>query len=427
MTSITHRSETPHYRGYFNLLGTKDGQTELDRASKRVLPLRFRESLRFWASIVSVYGAKDKTRVILETENKVVQFRKIYVLSRFPFMSKSANRKTAYKSLHFAFGLTRFGKHNRVKIIYPRTAAETETSVLELVSVAETAYIASFEETVSKINGLLEHPNPDMDVIANLFVRLSSYEDRPGAEIEILKAKVILDVCATSNHKRAFRNLEALSGLLDEADFSVFSRKLAKISSPLALGRHGYYPSFADLDLDEVETQLTKLISDIEKCGVAVFINSGTLLGYIRDGRPIVRDDDFDLASIIPGSSFEEICGNWKNFKSAISEDYAIIDKGSFIAIRLEIGIQVDIFSAWILSGKLFVYPYCHGDCLSDVAVPVRRFSVRSSELPIPNNPDILLDVNYAGNWRSPDPYWRFNWNRANKRFKKELRCLKGR
>ncbi|MGA1179751.1 MAG: hypothetical protein ACO3U1_03990 [Marivivens sp.] len=427
MTSIANRSEAPHYRGYFSLFGTKNGQTELDRASKRILPFRFREAPRFWFSIVSVYGARENTRVILETENKVVQFQKVYALGRFPFVSKSANKNSAYKSLHFAFGLTRFGVHNRVKIIYPRTVAESQTNVLELVSVAETAYIEKFEETLSQIDDLLENPNPDIDVIATLFVRLGLYEDRPGAQIEILKAKVILDVCATSNHKRAFRNLEVLSGLLDEADFSLFSRKLAKISSPLALGRHGYYPSFADLDLNKVEAQLTRLISDIEKCGVEVFINSGTLLGYIRDGRPIVRDDDFDLASIIPGSTFEEICENWRDFKSAISEEYAIIDKGSFIAIRLEIGIQVDIFSAWILSGKLFVYPYCYGDCLSDVAVPVRRFSVRSSELPIPNNPDVLLDVNYAGNWRSPDPYWRFNWNRANKRFKKELRSLKGR
>ena len=427
MTSITNIYETPHYRGYFSLLGTKNGQTELDRASKRILAFRFKKEPRFWVSIISVYGARENTRVILETEKKAIQYRKIYALGRFPFASKKANKISAYKSLHFAFGLTRFGIHNRVKIIYPRTAAETQTSVLELVSVADTAFIPNFEETLSQVNDLLENPNPDIDLIANLFVRLSSYEDRPGAQIEILKAKVILDVCATSNHKRAFRNLEVLSGLLDEADFSVFSRKLAKISAPLALGRHGYYPSFADLDLDKVEVQLTRLISHIEKCHVEVFINSGTLLGYIRDGRPIVRDDDFDLASIIPGSTFEEICKNWKVFKSEISEDYAIIDKGSFIAIRLEIGIQVDIFPAWILSGKLFVYPYCYGDCLSDVALPVRSFSVRSSELPIPNNPDVLLDVNYAGNWRSPDPYWRFNWSRAKKQFKKELRSLKGR
>ena len=368
------------------------------------------------------------TSVWLQNSERRMTFRRIFVRSKFPFLTLNSQRSNVYKSLHFGFGYDNFGDSSEIYIRHDQSGMPITTIGLEVVSATEIGRNTGSNDIENEARRFAsDSAGASRMKYATLMLALNGLERREGPSGELLRARIMLNVALLANHKRSFQNLEDLSALTDQDSLDKFTRELAELNRPLTLGSHGYYPSFAELDLIQVENDLSLLFDVIDRFGARGFINSGTLLGYYRDGGPIPKDDDFDVAVIINGNDIEEISDNWRTFKKNLGREYSVVDKGSFVAIQIGIGVQVDVFAGWILNGRLFVYPYCYGDVPASAALPVSYLKVRDQELPIPHDPELILYTNYSDSWKVPDPFWRFDWSRAKKRFRRELRDLKGR
>lgn len=184
-----------------------------------------------------------------------------------------------------------------------------------------------------------------------------------------------------------------------------------------------FHRAFHEMDHDEVWSVVGDSIAQLQDLGFEVFLNSGTLLGVVRDGKLIPHDDDVDLALVFEADSQTEAAQKWREITDLLlSKDLLSSRKPRNPAMRkLKANgpCNIDLFPAWRQpdpdGDKLFVYPYCCGDLNADHVLPTQRCPITG--LPIPQNAPDLLAANYGEGWRTPDPSYSFPWNWANKRF----------
>jgi|TARA_B110000967_G_C18881091_1_gene561095 hypothetical protein len=138
----------------------------------------------------------------------------------------------------------------------------------------------------------------------------------------------------------------------DTQSVQAFHKQRLSITYRLAPGRHGFNPSFQNLDLAQVEAELHALVSDLADLDVQPFLNGSTLLRYFGDGHPIPHDDDFDLGILVKGDTENEAAKNGRRFVKEVGEKVHIIDKGTLVALKLSNGVEVDLFACWTVDGN---------------------------------------------------------------------------
>jgi hypothetical protein len=411
-----------HYRGL--LLQRSEGwhARYMDVGSKRFLSLSINPSWKLYIVCLFVYGTQKDQTVAIQTKDKGARsLRSIYVKGRFPFIGlRSA--KGSYKRLYFKAG---FGSVQRLLIKTP----SLEKEILVCAEISKDELLRSFSDIARALDKIQTELRLRDEYNLALLERSILTLD-PVLQTQTSRKLLVELYCIyLCNHRNAHKLLgswtaeEEERGCLDEG--SEFRQKLDKLTFPLALGRHGFNPSFKNLDLDAVESELHALMQELTNFDVQPFLNSGTLLGYYRDGCPIPHDDDFDLGVLIKGDSEDEVAKHWHDFVHKVSAKYNIINKGSFLALKMTNGVQVDIFCAWTLAGNSFIHPYCWADVSEQCLLPLKDFPIRGRIFKVPCDPESILSVNYGKNWRVPDPFWRFDYRYSKRRFGAFLKKLK--
>lgn len=149
------------------------------------------------------------------------------------------------------------------------------------------------------------------------------------------------------------------------------------------------------------------------------FLNSGTLLGAVREGRFIDHDDDVDIAVLMSAASAEEAARQWFDGIATLTAR-GVVEKrerrnpGMF-KLNSTSGVNIDVFPAWIKEGRLYLYPHTSGELSVDDLLPLS--ACKTTGLPIPRNAEAMLEVNYGPGWRQPDPGFAFPWAAANRKF----------
>ncbi len=413
-----------HHRGAYITRNRGWLWSYIDVGSRRFISVPKRASKRFFAAILFVYGADKQTEVTLtNADGSAQKMRRVFIRGTFPYMTLRADAG-GYKSMFFKLG---FGAHSRMTV---KTVDGTD-DVLNIRAVGDADLIPTLGDITDQIASLRdEGAKLTLDGFGTLERSLLTLKSQnPEIEHDVDKALIELYCIFHRNHRTAHKLLGQWTDVEKEAgrgdEVSAFVDDLQTITFPLALGRHGFNPSFKNLDLDQVESELHALMETLKALDVQPFLNSGTLLGYFRDGRPIPHDDDFDLGILVNGDTEEEVAKNWRAFVKAVSQKVGIIDKGSFVALKLSNGVQVDLFASWIIDGKVYVHPYCWADVSADAMLPMGTLEIRGREFAAPADPNAVLAVNYGDNWRVPDPYWRFDYRKSKKRFGAMLKKLK--
>lgn len=411
-----------HYRGAFATFNKGWHALYMDVGSKRFLSVPKRKNHPFFLAALFIYSANTETNVCVEEiGGRSRALWRVAIKSKFPYIGLGTNAE-GYKTLFVKAG---FGRISSLKI----EAAGDTTQALNINEVPDEDLITTLEDIAVQIKVLrTQKKSPDTDVFARFersLLTLKSNETEHDVQALLIELYCIF----RRNHRRAHKLLglwadkEKQSG--NDNAIKAFKDKLDTITFPLALGRHGFNPSFKNLNLVQVEHELHDLMTDLETMDVQPFLNSGTLLGYFRDGCPIPHDDDFDLGIHIRGKTEDEVAQNWRCFVSKVSKKYAIINKGSFVALKMSNGVQVDLFACWTLNDQLFVHPYCWADVRASSLIPMGVLSIRGHDFRVPADPEAVLSVNYGINWRVPDPFWRFDYRKSKRRFKGVLKKLK--
>lgn len=216
------------------------------------------------------------------------------------------------------------------------------------------------------------------------------------------------------NHHKTQGTLETFRAFFDDLD--------AKMA-PRALGPHSYSMPLKSVDQAGVMQGLAHILAAIEAKGYPVFINSGTLLGFHRDGKMIAHDDDVDFAVYYGEGDAKTVARRQLELFQALRQEVPIEFKalGAFLGFHLPDHPGVDLFPAWSDGGRFYVYPYLHGDLSSEDVLPLASHDWLSTSIKTPRNIEAVLVQNYGQGWAKPDPGWRFDWTRSRRRFETYL------
>lgn len=187
------------------------------------------------------------------------------------------------------------------------------------------------------------------------------------------------------------------------------------------LTSHGYQKqNFSDMDHAPIWGRVGEHIGFLKQQGYQVFLNSGTLLGVVRDGRLIDHDDDVDLAVILRADSAEAAVAEWAALRAALKAEGRLaedeMESNAILKLTGADGVAFDLFPAWFEGDAFFVYPHSHGDLTRQDVLPLSPCA-HSGHM-IPADPARMLANNYGSGWQSPDPYFKFPWNAARKKFR---------
>lgn len=240
---------------------------------------------------------------------------------------------------------------------------------------------------------------------------------------EWLEARIMLQVINRSGIKRVRRNIANYrSRCIAEGSFERFQALQGRINDylhPHVITNHGYAIPFAHADHDEIWAHVDGLIEGIESLGYEAFLNSGTLLGVVREGGFLPHDDDVDLAVMLKSQGLTACSLEWqalffKLYRAGLLSDEQS-DNPLIYKLVTKSGIMVDLFPMWIEKGRVFIYPHTYGELSRCDVLPFRRCAVSGQKLPA--QPEKMLAVNYGENWHAPDPTHRFDWAGQNEKF----------
>ncbi len=133
---------------------------------------------------------------------------------------------------------------------------------------------------------------------------------------EYIEARVLISSKLKIMPTRTVKAMIKLRGLRsinnDSAKFVAFERNLSSLLNGVNLSHHGFASGFGALDSqDSIWDHIRQLSVELEKEGLSVFINSGTLLGYVRSKKLIEYDDDIDLAVVLSANTLPEVVAEW--------------------------------------------------------------------------------------------------------------------
>jgi hypothetical protein len=224
--------------------------------------------------------------------------------------------------------------------------------------------------------------------------------------------------------KRPARTLKQLRRMRDRRgeQFGDFWGEARRALAPYALGPHGYQLALGSRDEAVVWREVSAVMSAMRELGHQTFVNSGTLLGLVREGTVIADDDDVDLAVLLDSSSVRDVAEEWTALRVRLGEvgllkpGFDILSK-HHCKVAVHGGVNVDLFPAWISDDRVFVWPHTYGDLPAASLLPLEQREVEGFSVTLPRDPEPMLEINYGPCWRTPDPTFRFDWAGAKARF----------
>jgi len=278
----------------------------------------------------------------------------------------------------------------------------------------------------------LFHPRPefDRDRYTKELVSLAPVpQDQMAADF--LEADILLKLGAGGRPRRAQKSLYRLYKAQVAANglpaFETFAALLREIETRGHSLEGLYFPqAFLSMNHDSIWADVRKVLGEVSAVIGPLFLNSGTLLGVVRDKSFIAHDDDVDLAVILEAEGAESAARAWQEARIKL-------DQAGLLAVRqgpnpgaaklISGGVyNIDLFPGWIEQGRVYVYPHTCGDLPDTALLPLATCDV--TDLPIPADAEAMLAVNYGRGWREPDPGYAFPWTRANRRFAAFLTAL---
>ena len=208
--------------------------------------------------------------------------------------------------------------------------------------------------------------------------------------------------------------------------FDAFFAQVSEILHPLTLNQHGFNRALACLDRTALAAELKEFSALITDWGYDHFINSGTLLGAVREGDFIGHDDDVDFGVFINGTSATERIDAVMLLREKLIQAYPgcftrISYQGPMVSITLPSGMCVDLFASWIEDDKVYVWPHTYGELSRADVYPMSQHKLSGVDFPAPRDSDKMLNINYGGDWRIPDPNFAFSWRAAAEKFGIEI------
>ncbi len=176
----------------------------------------------------------------------------------------------------------------------------------------------------------------------------------------------------------------------------------------------------------------------LEDVGVLSFVDCGSLLGLMREGRLLRHDVDLDMGVVLDESCREArsrvrraLLLNGFRLKTEFALDDQVVEEGYYRdKIKLDVFYyrregENSVSSAFYRDPeKTYI-----GDALDTVefvhtrVVATDIITVQGERLHVPHDPENWLSEKYGKTWRIPDRKWIF-WKGPNARYAPEKHCV---
>lgn len=244
------------------------------------------------------------------------------------------------------------------------------------------------------------------------------------------EASVLVDLAFRKRPGRSRTQLRRMRARRGEA-FAELWAECARVLAPYTLGPHGYDVALGTREPAVVWGEVAGVLDALAGLGHEAFVVSGTLLGLVRDGGLVPHDDDVDLAVLLASSEVADLAEEWLALKEQLGRaglldpDFEHAGK-NHCKLAVASGLGVDLFPAWLVGDRVFVWPHTHGELGRDDLLPLERREVAGATVSLPRRPEPMLELNYGAGWRTPDPTYRFDWTGAKQRFADFVALLPG-
>jgi SAM-dependent methyltransferase len=186
----------------------------------------------------------------------------------------------------------------------------------------------------------------------------------------------------------------------------------------------GHTLEFESSDFRQVLLERTQeLLNFLDRLGYAVCITGGTLLGAVRSGDLLPRDDDADLAVLLPLDNPADLQLASFDMEAALVEaGYTVIrHSGAHLQVIFlsEAGLvaqYIDIFSAFFKNGEYCQPFHIRQPMAPSSILPFRPIQLGRYSFPGPAVPEDWCEASYGPTWRVPDHTFSFETPIATRR-----------
>ena len=152
---------------------------------------------------------------------------------------------------------------------------------------------------------------------------------------------------------------------------------------------------------------LRDLANAFEASSLKLFLVSGTLLGYAREGQLLAHDKDIDVGVFGWQSQFDICIALQKSGRFSFSANLLKAEEAFCVPIQHKrTGIWIDIFIYHSQDDKFITgvdFDYGHQQRFAFTPFELRPVKFLGVDMYVPNDVQRNLEENY-GNWRVPDP-----------------------
>ncbi len=159
--------------------------------------------------------------------------------------------------------------------------------------------------------------------------------------------------------------------------------------------------------------ELDSVVAQLQRAGYAVSITGGTLLGAVRAGNILERDDDADLVVYLGEAGPADVSLASYGVQRALEAAgrQVIRHSDAHLQLPLEGGANrahVDVFLGFHHAGTYHQPIAVLGNLPVDAILPLGTVRLSDRSFPAVADPERWLELCYGPAWRTPDPAFRF-------------------
>lgn len=318
------------------------------------------------------------------------------------------NKRYADESLN-----CEFARFNEFELdVHELPASLSATSQCNNVTIKVTEFSRNnIDETLALYSEQVENNSVDPEFLLQEMDNWSKEEKKSDLEILLRSSLEVLLHRHAGPYEANFLKLRKLYRPkigLPRTHFRRVNALLNKSLSPHKFDGHGLTCRFKDLHLTEsFWIELRELLAFLTQRFGTTFVESGTLLGLVREGGLLPHDDDIDLSIVLKATDANAAIHEWIEVKKELSrlglvhEEYmSICVEFPLIKLKKIQDVPVDLFPTWIENGKVFTYPHTFGTMSEDELLPLLQDD--NFNVPIPRMPIRSIEENYGKDWRTP-------------------------
>lgn len=175
-------------------------------------------------------------------------------------------------------------------------------------------------------------------------------------------------------------------------------------------------PTFAGRsrgDIDALVDAAEAVIGALRGVGLEPFLAYGTLLGAIREGKVLGHDSDADLGYVSTFTTPFDVARESFRVQRELNRQGWSTARYSGGAFRVDVirgdsKIGLDVFGGFFDAGRLHLMGEIGTDYRREWIWPLGTAELEGRAMPVPAQPERLLEAMYGASWRVPDPAFQF-------------------